>query len=184
MSMQRGDRAATAAAGRRRSSSRSVRPRTSSLTMYRPSVDFLERVDGRDRGMRERGRGARLARQPRPARRVARVRGRQRLERDHASEPLVLRGVDDPHPAAADFLGDSYGPICRPIERVSCGSSSSSSGAAAHTGASRNVPGALVAREQRSHFAGQFRDRRASSSASRRSRSARVALEQLVEERR
>ena len=55
-------------------------------------------------GMRERGGRARLAREPLAAHRIARVFRRQRLERDHAPEPLVLGGIDDAHAAAADLF--------------------------------------------------------------------------------
>ncbi len=68
------------------------------------AVDLLEREDRRDGRMRQRGGGARLARQPFAAHRIARELRRQRLERDRAPQPLVLGGVDDAHPAAPDFL--------------------------------------------------------------------------------
>ena len=68
------------------------------------AVDVLERIDGRDRGMRERGRGARFALEALARLAVAAERGRQRLERDLAAEPLVFRGIDDAHAAPADFF--------------------------------------------------------------------------------
>ena len=55
------------------------------------------------------GRGASLERQPIAPPSIARVLGRQGLERNHPAKPLVARGVDNPHAAAADLLEDSVG---------------------------------------------------------------------------
>src|SRR5262249_19227302 len=69
-------------------------------------VDFLERIDDRHAGMRNRGGcpglGAQALAQP------GRLRDRwgQRLQRDASSKPLVFREVDDAHAAAAQFLDD------------------------------------------------------------------------------
>ena len=55
------------------------------------------------------GRGARLAPEPLARRLVSRGR-RDRLEGDDAPEPLVARGVDDPHAALAQGAGDDVVP--------------------------------------------------------------------------
>jgi hypothetical protein len=70
------------------------------------SVNLLERIDGRHRGMRD-GRGrSRFAAQPLAQRRVAILQRRQRLQRDAPSEASVARAIDDPHAAAADLEFD------------------------------------------------------------------------------
>jgi hypothetical protein len=49
---------------------------------------------------------ARLARQPLPPHRVARVLGRKGLQRDRAAQPRIFSLVHDSHAAAADFPDD------------------------------------------------------------------------------
>ena len=69
------------------------------------AVDLLERVDRGDRRMR-RAPPPRVPRAPVVRGRWARgvYAGRQRLERDGASEPRVLGRIDDAHAAASDFF--------------------------------------------------------------------------------
>ena len=119
------------------------------------AVDFLEREDRRDRFVGECGRGASLARQPIAAPAIARELGRQGLERNHPAKPLVARGVDNPHAAAADLLEDSVGSDLLADERRPV----------FHDQVRRDGPHRRVeevhvgpmTREQRLHFARKFR---------------------------
>ena len=67
-----------------------------------------------------------------------RIGGRQGLQRDSASQPRVLRGVDDAHAAASDFLFQSIRADLAAGSSVGCRARSvSSSGSIAHAGVSR-----------------------------------------------
>ena len=170
--------------GPSRSSSRSVRPRTSSVTMYSsPSISSSAKIVA-IAGC-ESAAAARASRVSRARRIGSRVySGGQRLERDHAAEPLVLRGVDDAHAAAADLLDDAVGPDLPADERGFV--------RVVQEQLRRHFPGRALEKRARiaSWLASSDRTSRASSgsrasrSASRRSRSCGVALEQRVEERR
>ena len=72
----------------------------------RHAVGFADFVDDGDVGMFDERGGARLAQQPLAPDRVVHEIVGQDLERDLASEVDVHRAIDDPHPAAADFLAD------------------------------------------------------------------------------
>ena len=70
-------------------------------------ADLLERVHRGDRRMRQRRGGARFLAQPRAHPIVAEQMRRQRLQRDRAMQPRVVREVDDAHAAAAEDPLDS-----------------------------------------------------------------------------
>src|SRR6185436_8665007 len=70
------------------------------------AVGFVDLVDDGDVRMLERGRGARFLDEALPARGVGDELGRKDLQRDVPAQAHVSRAVDDPHPAAADFLDD------------------------------------------------------------------------------
>ena len=130
-------------------SSRSVRPSMNSRRDVQLAVDFFERVDGADAGMRERRGGARFAAQPLAlGRRRATSCGASALSATVAPEPRVRREIDASHSAAARARARSCRcPPCAPA--ASASSSSSRSGATSSAGRARNAPGARMMREQR-----------------------------------
>ena len=94
--------AASAAARPSASSSRSVRPSTSSIAMYDVAVRFADVVDGDDVGMVERRGGPRFLLEAPQASGSADTLGGQDLDRHLAPEPRVPRPVDLSHPARAE----------------------------------------------------------------------------------
>ncbi len=72
----------------------------------RHAVGFADFVDDGDVGMLDERRGTRLVQQPLAPDRIVHEIVGQDLERDLAAEVDVHRAIDDPHPAAADFLAD------------------------------------------------------------------------------
>ena len=72
-------------------------------------LEFLQREDGRDARMRERGGRHRLAPQPGAHPVVVGERRGQGLDGDRAPEPCVVTEVDDAHPAAAEEGGHFVG---------------------------------------------------------------------------
>ena len=69
-------------------------------------LDLVDRVDGADVRMVERGGGPRLALEARLGIAVARPLGREKLERHGAPELQVLGAVDDAHAAGPELLDD------------------------------------------------------------------------------
>ena len=72
-------------------------------------ADLFEREHRGDRRMRQRRGGARFLAQPRPHPIVAKQVRRQRLQRDRAMQPRVVREIHHAHAAAADNALDAIG---------------------------------------------------------------------------
>src|SRR5262245_40344951 len=70
------------------------------------AVDLFKRKDGRNGGVEQRRGRSRFSCQPLSSKRVARVVGREGLERNGSAQTLVLRCVNDPHAAAAALLDE------------------------------------------------------------------------------